>query len=68
LPRYQLYDLTVDIGEENNLQAQQPGVLEQYRNELANTITEGRSTSGVKQRNDGPETWPQLGWMNAEEK
>ena len=29
LPRYQLYDLTVDIGEENNLQAQQPDVLEQ---------------------------------------
>lgn len=63
LPPFQLYNLSSDIGEENNLQAKQPELLEQYRNELAKIISNGRSTEGAIQNNDG-KTWPQLNWMN----
>lgn len=64
LPRFQLYNLSSDITEENNLQNQQSELLEQYRKELAEIVSNGRSTEGAKQKNDGPETWAQLGWMD----
>lgn len=64
LPPFQLYDLSTDIGEENNLQKQKHDVLEQYRKELAQIVADGRSTKGTKQKNDGPQTWPQLSWMD----
>ena len=64
LPKFQLYNLKSDIAEENNLQNQQPKLLEQYRKELAQIVKNGRSTEGAKQKNDEPETWPQLKWMN----
>ncbi|WP_339757463.1 arylsulfatase [Algoriphagus aquimarinus] len=63
LPPFQLYNLASDIGEENNLQAEQAALLEQYRLELAKIVSDGRSTSGAPQKNDGPATWPQLSWM-----
>lgn len=64
LPPFQLYNLTTDIGEENNLYAEEPGLLEQYRIELASIVSNGRSTEGAIQKNDGDETWPQLRWLN----
>ena len=64
LPKFQLYNLKNDIAEENNLQNQQPELLEQYRKELAQIVKNGRSTEGAKQKNDEPEIWPQLKWMN----
>lgn len=63
LPLVQLYDLSSDISEENNLQAENPEIVEQYRKELTAIVKNGRSTSGAIQKNDGPETWPQLKWM-----
>ncbi|GJM29073.1 MAG: arylsulfatase [Cyclobacteriaceae bacterium] len=63
LPPFQLYNLTTDIGEENNLYAAEPELFEQYRSELAGIVSNGRSTAGAVQKNDGPETWPQLSWM-----
>ncbi len=68
LPPFQLYNLAEDIGEENNLQATQSDLLEQYRQELAKIVSDGRSTKGAPQKNDGPETWPQLSWMKVEAK
>ncbi len=63
LPPFQLYNLTTDIGEENNLYIEEPGLLEQYRIELASIVSNGRSTKGAIKKNDGDETWPQLSWM-----
>ncbi len=67
LPPFQLYDLSKDIGEENNLLAEKPEILEQYRSELAKIVSDGRSTEGVLQQNDGPEVWPQLSWMTSKQ-
>ena len=64
LPKFQLYNLNEDIAEENNLQGQEGEILEQYKEELSQIILNGRSTEGTLQKNDGPETWPQLEWMN----
>jgi len=64
LPQFQLYNLNEDIGEENNLQAEQPLLLEQYRDELAQIVLRGRSTVGENQENDGPKRWSQLDWMS----
>ena len=64
LPKFQLYNLSSDIEEEHNLQNQQSELLEQYRKELAEIVSNGRSTEGAKQKNDGPETWSQLSWMD----
>ncbi|MEQ9287943.1 MAG: arylsulfatase [Cyclobacteriaceae bacterium] len=67
LPPYQFYDLSRDIEEEKNLFNDKPELFEQYREELALVVTNGRSTDGAPQKNDGPETWPQLGWMAGQE-
>ncbi|GAA3651227.1 sulfatase family protein [Flavivirga jejuensis] len=67
LPKFQLYNLGNDIGEEHNLQDKQPELLELYRKELSQIVSNGRSTEGEKQKNDGPEMWPELSWMNDEE-
>jgi arylsulfatase A len=64
LPVVQLYNLDNDIGEENNLQDQQSEIVEKYRKELAQIVNDGRSTKGKIQKNDGPETWKQLNWMD----
>ncbi len=63
LPPEQLYNLTADIGEQNNLSEEKAEILERYRMELAKIVTDGRSTPGEKQTNDGPEKWKQLKWM-----
>ncbi len=53
LPATQLYDLTVDIGETNNLQAEHPDVVEQMTKLLDKYVADGRSTSGSAQSNNG---------------
>jgi arylsulfatase A-like enzyme len=64
LPKFQLYNLNEDITEVNNLQGQEREILDQYKEELSQIILNGRSTEGSLQKNDGPETWPQLEWLN----
>ncbi len=64
LPKVQLYNLTDDIGETTNLQAEHTNIVEQYRKELAEIVTSGRSTKGKPQKNDGPQKWKQLKWMD----
>lgn len=63
LPVVQLYNLKDDIGEERNLQDENKELVEKYRSELATIVKNGRSTRGEVQKNDGPEFWPQLKWM-----
>ncbi|WP_139959444.1 sulfatase family protein [Flavicella sediminum] len=63
LPKFQLYNLKKDMGEEDNLENKKPELLEKYRDELAQLVLKGRSTKGAVQKNDGAERWKQLSWM-----
>jgi arylsulfatase A len=53
LPPLQLYDLSVDIGETKNIQADHPQVVADLTKLLEKYITEGRSTPGKPQQNTG---------------
>ncbi|WP_159020783.1 sulfatase family protein [Algibacter sp. L3A6] len=64
LPKFQLYNLSSDLGEEHNLQDEKSELLEEYRKELSQIVLNGRSTEGTIQKNDGSERWSQLKWMN----
>ena len=52
LPKAQLYNLTDDPGEQNNLYTQKPEIAEKLLNLLKESINNGRSTKGPKQPND----------------
>ena len=52
LPDVQLYDLTNDISETRNVQAQHPGVAARLKKLLEQQIADGRSTPGAKQTDD----------------
>jgi len=52
LPEVQLYDLSTDIAEAKNIQAENPAVVARLRALLERTIAEGRSTPGPRQQND----------------
>lgn len=60
LPKVQLYQIKEDEAEKNNLEAQFPEVVAEFRNDLLRIINDGRSTDGEKQKNDAVEDWPQL--------
>ncbi|MBI5835330.1 MAG: arylsulfatase [Armatimonadetes bacterium] len=52
LPPIQLYDMTADVGERRNLQAEQPEVVARLTAMVRQQVTEGRSTPGARQAND----------------
>ena len=52
LPAVQLYDMSADIGEQRNLQAEQPAVVARLTRLLERYVAQGRSTPGAAQRND----------------
>jgi len=52
LPALQLYHLERDLGEQRNLQADEPAVVERLTKLLEQYVTNGRSTPGAPQRND----------------
>jgi len=52
LPPVQLYDLSKDIKEENNIQAQHPDIVKNLTALLQKYVDEGRSTPGKSQHND----------------
>jgi len=53
LPRMQLYNLDADIGETNNVAAENPEKVKSMTELLEKQIKEGRSTPGTPQKNDG---------------
>jgi arylsulfatase A len=53
LPMVQLYDLTRDISEQENLQAEYPDVVNRLTNLLESYVEKGRSTPGKPQKNEG---------------
>ncbi len=52
LPEVQLYDLSQDIGETKNVQADHPEIVTRLKKILDQQIADGRSTPGAKQTND----------------
>lgn len=54
LPPVQLYDLSRDIGETNNVQAEHPKIVARLTKLLEKYIADGRSTPGQPQSNTGP--------------
>ncbi len=50
-PLVQLFDLSTDIGEKTNLQDKEPQTVERLTKLLEKYVAEGRSTSGVAQKN-----------------
>lgn len=51
-PMTQLYDMTLDIGEQQNLASKHPDIAQALRTLLDEQIANGRSTPGAKQAND----------------
>lgn len=49
---YQLYDMSVDPSEQNNLAEKHPAVVKRLRAKLESQIKAGRTTTGEKQTND----------------
>ncbi len=52
LPAIQLYDMTQDVAEQNNLQSSHPEEVAKLTALLEKYIKEGRSTPGAAQKND----------------
>ena len=48
----QLYDMTADIGERKNLQAEHPDIVARLTKKLEKIVADGRSTPGPNQQND----------------
>lgn len=63
LPLIQLYNMKTDPAEKNNVYAEHPEVVKELKELMIKYVKEGRSTPGASQKNDGPEVWKQLSWM-----
>ena len=62
----QLYDLSRDVSERENLCEEYPQVVKELRDMLVSYIISGRSTPGEAQSNFStyPNAWPGLAWLN----
>lgn len=63
LPSVQLYNMQSDPAEKNNVYAEHLEVVKELKDLMIKYVKEGRSTPGTPQKNDGPEVWQQLSWM-----
>lgn len=59
-----LFNLDEDPAEENNLVDKMTDKVDELTKLLTESVTNGRTTPGPVQKNDGPEKWEQLYWMN----
>jgi len=52
LPPVQLYDMQAEVGEQRNLQAEHPEIVQRLTTLLEKYVADGRSTPGAPQKND----------------
>lgn len=64
LPRFQLYDLSKDIGETVNVIEQHPALARELRDTLKRYVENGRSTPGAPQSNNGQRIWDTVAWLD----
>ncbi|WP_299754931.1 sulfatase/phosphatase domain-containing protein, partial [uncultured Boseongicola sp.] len=64
--KMELYDLTTDPGETNNIAAQHPEVVDQLTKKASDIVLNGRTTKGPVQRNDTG-YWKDLAWITEAE-
>ena len=62
-PQFELYDLSADVDETNNLASQEPDVVVRLRDEITRIVSSGRSTAGPPTHNNGELWWPELTWL-----
>jgi len=66
LPPIQLYDMTADIGEKVNIQADHTEVIDRLLRLLQKFVADGRSTPGAPQKNDVPvKLWKERDYVAA---
>ena len=61
---FQLYNLELDPGEENNLYSKNNIIANKLKDELQKIIINGRSTVGKKSKNENIDNWKQINWIN----
>ena len=61
---FQLYNLELDPGEENNLYSKNNIIANELKDELKKIIVDGRSTVGKKLKNENIDNWKQINWIN----
>lgn len=62
--RFQLYDLSKDIGEKVNVIERYQDVAQELRDTLKQYIENGRSTPGAVQSNNGQRIWDTILWLD----
>ena len=67
LPRFQLYDLSDDIGERKNVIEEHKELAGELRNILKSYVENGRSTPGEPQSNNGQRIWETVSWLDEDE-
>lgn len=68
LPRFQLYDLSDDIGERKNVIEEHKELAGELRNVLKSYVENGRSTPGAPQSNNGQRIWETVSWLDEDER
>lgn len=63
MPPMELYHLKDDLKESNNLYNKHPEKVKELTKEITAIVKNGRSTTGKKVPNDGPQWWKQLNWI-----
>ena len=63
-PPFELYDMTEDWRETRNVHDQHPEVVARLEARATEFVRNGRSTPGARQKNEGPELWPELTWIS----
>ncbi|MDY3997593.1 MAG: arylsulfatase [Blautia sp.] len=66
-PRFQLYDLSSDIGERKNIIEDYPELARELKGLLKKYIENGRSTPGEPQSNNGQRIWDTISWLDEED-
>ncbi|MCR9297185.1 MAG: hypothetical protein NXI32_31175, partial [bacterium] len=63
---YELYDLSLDPGETNNVYESDSEVVKELQTQISEIVARGRSNSGAPVPNDTG-YWDDLAWMTAEQ-